>query len=309
MIDGLVLLDKPAGPTSHDVVAAVRAALGDVRAGHTGTLDPPATGLLAVVLGRATRLVRYLPQEPKTYVGRLALGVTTSTDDTTGAVLARHEGALPPRADVARAAAALVGRGEQVPPSVSAKRVGGKRLYKLARAGRPSTAAAVEVTIDRFVVAPTPDPAEFDYELVVSSGTYVRACVRDLGHALGCGASVASLRRVAIGPWEVGTAVPWPVPVERLREALVGIDVLPLALARIDLVEPRDGVLFSAGTVIPSPPGAADGRELAVHSSQGSLLGVGETRDGTLRPRVVLSALPMNSPCDTVPRFGNPIPT
>ena len=291
MIDGLVLVDKPAGPTSHDVVVGVRNALGGVRVGHTGTLDPPATGLLAVVVGRATRLTRYLPREPKAYLGRLVLGLTTSTDDTTGTVLAQHDGPVPPVAEVARAASALVGRREQVPPSVSAKHVGGKRLYKLARAGRPSLAAAVEVMIDRFTVAPTDDRAQFDYELVVSSGTYVRACVRDLGHTLGCGASVATLRRVAIGPWDVGTAVPWPVRAEKLRDALVGIDMLPLALDRVDLVDPRDGVLFSAGTAIPSPPGSVDGREVAVHSSRGSLLGVGETRDGVLRPRVVLGGI------------------
>ena len=291
MIDGLVLLDKPAGPTSHDVVAGVRDALGGVRVGHTGTLDPPATGLLAVVVGRATRLTRYLPSEPKTYAGRLALGVTTSTDDAVGTIIARHEGALPPAAEVARAAAALVGRRGQVPPSVSAKRVGGKRLYKLARAGRPSLAAAVEVTIDRFAVGATDDPAELDYELVVSSGTYVRACVRDLGQALGCGASVATLRRVAIGPWDVALAVPWPARAETLRDALVGIDALPLALDRVDLADSRDGMLFSAGTAIPCPQGTMDAREVAVHSSRGSLLGIGETRDGMLRPRVVLGGI------------------
>ncbi|HEX4825047.1 MAG TPA: tRNA pseudouridine(55) synthase TruB [Candidatus Polarisedimenticolaceae bacterium] len=289
MIDGLLLLDKPAGPTSHDVVAGVRAALGGARAGHTGTLDPAATGLLAVVTGRATRLARYLPHEPKTYVGRLVLGVTTSTDDITGVILHRHEGELPADQQVARAASALVGRNEQVPPAVSAKRVGGKRLYKLARAGRPSTAAPVAVTIDRFAVAPTGDPRIFDYELAASSGTYVRAAVRDLGRALGCGATVETLRRIGIGAWGVAAALPWPAGPDDVRAALIGLDELPLVCPRLNLLRPEDAPLFAAGTAVPYPPGAPEGVEVAVRSATGNLIGIGEVSAGLLRPRVVLA--------------------
>jgi tRNA pseudouridine55 synthase len=290
---GLVLIDKPAGPTSHDIVAQVRRALLRIRVGHTGTLDPPATGLLVVLLGRATRLARYLPHEPKTYQGQMALGVTTATDDLAGSVQARHAGALPSPGDVAAAAASLTGRRLQTPPVVSAKHVDGKRLYRLARQGRPTEAPAVLVTVDRFTVAPTAEPHLWDYELVVSSGTYVRACVRDLGALLGCGASVASLRRRAIGPWHVDQALPWPDTTATLAASIerhvIGLAEMPLALQSLELLDARAGRTFASGGAVPSPgTGLPDGTSVAVRAAQGELIGIGELAEGSIRPRVVL---------------------
>ena len=209
-LEGLLPIDKPLGPTSHDLVARVRAGTGVRRVGHTGTLDPPATGLLLLLLGQATRLARFVPSAPKTYRGVLELGVVTTSDDLAGDVVRRHEGALPSGSEILAAAALRVGRQLQVPPAFSARHVDGQRLYRSARRGVLVEAPPSEIVIDRFHLAPTEAEHLWTYELVVSTGTYVRAAVRDLGAALGCGAAVASLRRTAIGPFRVEHALTLP---------------------------------------------------------------------------------------------------
>jgi tRNA pseudouridine55 synthase len=291
--EGLLLVDKPAGPTSHDVVARVRASTGSRRVGHTGTLDPSATGLLLLVLGRATRLARFVPQSPKTYQGVFALGVTTTTDDLAGVVMTRHEGPLP-RAEAVLAAAALrLGRQRQVPPAFSARQVDGTRMYRLARRGVPVEAPATEIIVERFELAPTNAPELWTYEMVVSAGTYVRALVRDLGAFLGCGAAVASLRRTAIGPLRVGDGL--AIPAEKMalrdavRERLIPIDLMPLDLPSVALASPLDAVRFSAGGVVPiEGVHLADATLAAVRDDLGRLLGVGHKGEGTLKPRMVL---------------------
>ena len=291
--EGLLPVDKPAGPTSHDVVAWVRAATGSRRVGHTGTLDPPATGLLLLVLGRATRLARFVPDAPKAYRGRLTLGVTTSTDDLAGDVLRRHAGPLPDEASVLAAAAAHVGRRLQVPPAYSARQVGGTRMYRLARRGVVVDAPATEIVIERLHLSPTQDPEQFDYEMVVSTGTYVRAIVRDLGNVLGCGAAVASLRRMAIGPLRVEEAMPVPpnrdVLLEAVRRHLVPIDAMPLDLPSIALASPTDAARFAAGVAVEIAGSATPEPALsAVRDDGGRLLGVGDRSEGTVKPRMVL---------------------
>jgi tRNA pseudouridine55 synthase len=292
--DGLLPIDKPAGPTSHDLVARVRAATGARRVGHTGTLDPPATGLLLLLLGRATRLARFVPDAPKTYRGELVLGVTTATDDLAGEILRRHEGPLPEQEAVLAAAAAGCGRRLQTPPAYSARHVDGKRLYRMARRGVTVEAPASEVTVDRFDVAAGPTPDRIAYELVVSAGTYVRAAVRDLGALLGCGAAVASLRRVGIGPFEVADAIVPPEGRAELRDAvrqrLVSLDAIPLSLPSLLLTTQTQAVAFRAGRAViaieAEPP---DERLVAVRDADGRLLGVGTAGGVELKPRVVLS--------------------
>jgi tRNA pseudouridine55 synthase len=290
--DGLLPIDKPAGPTSHDIVASVRAWTG-ARAGHTGTLDPPATGLLLLVLGCATRLARFLPDAPKTYEGILTLGITTTTDDVAGDVVRRHEGPLPGADAVIGAAASQLGRRFQVPPAYSARQVGGTRMYRLARRGVVVDAPASEVSIERFELAPTDAPDRWTYLMVVSAGTYVRAVVRDLGSALGCGAAVASLRRTAIGPLHVASAVTVPRErsswVDAFRSGLIPLDAMPLDLPSIALSSAADAHRFVAGGFVPID--AADLRvasPVAVRDGGGRLLGVGHASQGTVRPRVVL---------------------
>lgn len=292
--DGLLPIDKPAGPTSHDLVARIRSATGTRRVGHTGTLDPPATGLLLLVIGRATRLARYVPDSPKTYRGTFTLGLVTTTDDAAGDVVRRHEGALPGADDVLASAAALVGRQLQVPPAFSARQVGGTRMYSLARRGVAVEAPASEVLVETLQLTPTSLPELWDYEMVVSTGTYVRAIVRDLGAALGCGASVRTLRRTAIGPFRVEDAVSVPADRAALHQAvrggLVAIDAMPLNVPSIALSSPTDSTRFSAGGVVSIGLQAGlEGAVTAVRDDAGRLLGVGESRDGTLRPRTVLS--------------------
>lgn len=295
--DGLLLVDKPAGPTSHDVVARVRAAAGGMRTGHTGTLDPPATGLLVLLLGRATRLARFVPDAPKRYEGTLRFGVTTTTDDLAGEILARHDGPLPEFEAIEDAATRFLGAQAQVPPAVSARKVGGRRLYVRSHRGTiavEAPPAAIEVA--RFTLAPTAEPAVASFAVEASTGTYVRALVRDLGRALGCGAAVASLRRTTIGPFEVADALPVPrddrPDPQQIEEHRVATDAMPLAVPAIVLDDVRDTARFAAGTRLPRPAGAeTPSGPVAVRDRAGRLLGIADLTGGTLAPRVVLAAV------------------
>ncbi len=290
--EGLLLVDKPEGPTSHDVVALVRRIIGQRRIGHAGTLDPMASGLLPLVLGRATRLVRFLPRSPKVYEGRIRLGVTTDTDDVTGTVLDRHAGAIPSPDAVREAAMRLVGRIAQVPPAVSARRVAGERLYRLARSGRRVEAPAVEVDVFRLDLTPGPTADEWSLVTAVSAGTYVRAIARDLGTALGCGAALAALRRLAIGPMAVADALR---PDEagaaaRLARAVVPLEAMPIEPPPVALPDEAACERFGAGLPVPLPDGCPSTGMVRALSPASDLLGVGEARGGLLHPRVVLSA-------------------
>jgi tRNA pseudouridine55 synthase len=218
-VAGVLVVDKPAGPTSHDVVQQVRRAAGQARVGHTGTLDPAATGVLVVCLGRATKLVRFLQAGRKTYAARLVLGVETDTQDADGVVVARRPaGAV----DVHRFCEVLTrfqGELEQVPPMVSAVKVGGERLHEKARRGedvdRPARRVTVhDLLLDEFDTS-DPDHPQASVLVTCSAGTYVRTLAHDVGRALGVGASLTALRRVANGPFTVDEAH----PVDRIRDA------------------------------------------------------------------------------------------
>ncbi len=291
-LEGLLLIDKPAGPTSHDVVARVRRVTGQRRVGHAGTLDPPATGLLPLVLGRATRLVRFLPASPKLYTGRLRLGRVTSTDDATGETLRVHDGPLPDAGRVLECAARLTGELLQRPPAVSARKVGGQRLYRLARRGRAVEAPAARVRVIRFELRPAEPPGLWAFEAEVTTGTYVRALARDLGELLGCGGSLDELRRVAIGPLDVRDAVAAPDldGLERgpLLEALLPVAAMPLEPPPVELLDPDAVRGFLSGSAVSAPGSAAPTGLHRVLDGSGSLLGVAEAGDGLLRPRVVL---------------------
>lgn len=284
-MDGLLLVDKPAGPTSHDVVAAARRATGQSRIGHTGTLDPPATGLLVLLLGVATRLAPFVPHAPKSYEGALCLGLTTTTDDLTGDVLSRSD-SRPTSADVIREhAARLVGTSWQVPPRVSAKRVGGQRLYRAARRGTVLEAAPARIEVASFRVEPTDDPDTWRFEATVSSGTFIRALVRDLGASLGCGATLATLRRTRIGPFDVTRAIDGRLSRNVVEAHLVPIDEVPLEAGAV-FVTDEESEAFRHGRKI-GLQGIPDGI-VAVRSGLGRLLGVGAVTSSTLVPRTVL---------------------
>ena len=275
-----MVVDKPAGWTSHDVVSRCRRIFGQRRVGHAGTLDPDATGVLLVGLGAATRLLRFLSPLPKSYVGEVVLGVETSTLDDSGEVVATHDMSGIGPDDVRRAAAGLVGEILQVPPMVSALSVGGRRLHELARAGVEVEREARPVTIHRLEVAPAGDPAVYRIEVDCSSGTYVRSLAADLGTALGGGAHLRRLRRTAIGPFTAERARP-------LDQVGAG-DVLPPAAAvahlpavGADAEAVRHGKVLTVDWPAEGPWAVLDGGELlAVYERYG---------DGRAKPAVVLA--------------------
>jgi tRNA pseudouridine55 synthase len=206
VVTGLVVVDKEVGWTSHDVVARCRRTFGQRRVGHAGTLDPDATGVLLVGLGRATRLMRFLTALPKTYQAEVVLGTATSTLDASGEVIGTWDMDSVGLAEVQAAAEALTGPIEQVPPMVSAVKVGGRRLHSLAREGIEVDRPARPVTVHRFDVAPGLEPGVFRVEVSCSSGTYVRVLAADLGTAVGGGAHLRNLRRTSIGSFSVEDA-------------------------------------------------------------------------------------------------------
>lgn len=225
LISGFLLVDKPAGPTSHDVVEEARRRLRTREIGHAGTLDPPATGLLLLAAGRATALLQFMEFD-KAYRAVVRLGAETDTLDAAGKTLATKPVTCTPE-QAAAAVLALKGKRLQRPPMVSAVKVGGKRLHELAREGKTVDRPEREIEVSRVeVVRVTLPDVEFDCD--VSSGTYVRVLAEDLGRTLGCGAHLFSLRRTRVGPFRVENAVP-PDRIEpaRLAPASAGVAHLP----------------------------------------------------------------------------------
>ncbi|HEV2758055.1 MAG TPA: tRNA pseudouridine(55) synthase TruB [Acidimicrobiales bacterium] len=283
-IDGVAVVDKPAGCTSHDVVGRCRRIFGQKKVGHGGTLDPDATGVLVVALGRATRLLRFLAPLPKSYVAEVVLGSATSTLDDGGEVLATWDMSGVGLDDVRAAAAAFVGDIEQIPPMVSAVSVGGRRLHELARAGIEIERAARPVTVHRFEVDLGSEPGVYRIEADCSSGTYVRSLAADLGAALGGGAHLRRLRRTAVGAFTADLATS--------LDDLGPDHVLPpaAALAHLPSVAADSGmaeaVSFGKALHVEWP---GDG-PWAVLDGAGALLAVYErTPDGRTKPSVVLA--------------------
>jgi tRNA pseudouridine55 synthase len=287
VIDGLVVVDKAAGWTSHDVVAKCRGIFGQKRVGHAGTLDPGATGVLLVGLGRVTRLLRYPQAMPKSYVGEVVLGTETSTLDDEGEVTATHDMAGVRLEDMRGAALRLVGDIEQVPPMVSAVKVGGRRLHELARAGEEVEREARPVSVYRLDLTPASDPGVFTIDVTCSSGTYVRVLAADLGRALGGGAHLRRLRRTAIGGFPVDEAR----PVEALGPESV---LAPLEVMRgypSAVVDEQVAGDVGHGKVLPVESLGVEGDgPWAIVDGAGGLLAVYERHgEGTAKPSVVLA--------------------
>ncbi len=206
---GLVVVDKPAGWTSHDVVAKCRGIFGTRKVGHSGTLDPMATGVLVLGVGRATKLLTFLTGLPKSYSAEITFGSETDTLDAEGDITASYPDMAAPTAEsIAEAAKPLTGDIQQVPPMVSAVKVDGKRLHQHHREGRVVEREARPVTVDRFELSPTDDPMVWKADIDCSSGTYVRVLAADLGRALGGGAHLSALRRTSVGPFGIDEAAP-----------------------------------------------------------------------------------------------------
>jgi tRNA pseudouridine55 synthase len=291
---GILVVDKAAGVTSFDAVAVARRQLGLRRVGHAGTLDPPATGVLPLLLGEATKLTPYLMDHDKEYVATVRFGVSTDTHDLSGRVLAEVPVSGLSRERVEDACMAFVGRIRQVPPMFSALHHGGRRLYELAREGVEVDRAPREVTVTSITVEEVA-AASATLRIVCGKGTYVRVLASDLGAALGCGGAVERLTRIRVGPFALRAAVGWAELSEAAASALWA-RVLPIdcalsewPAARLDAEGARNFRHGQAAELAPPVPG---GRLVRVYDDLGALLGVGEAATGgrSVRPVRIVHA-------------------
>lgn len=286
--DGLAVVDKAAGWTSHDVVAKARGLLGTRKVGHSGTLDPDATGVLLLGVGKVTRLLRYLGLPPKTYTGVIVLGTATTTLDASGEVTGSWDMGHVSEQAVSAAAAALTGEIQQVPPMVSAVHHEGRRLHELARAGIDVERAPRPVTVHRFEVGGQRADGGYPIEVTCSSGTYIRSLAADVGTALGGGAHLRDLRRTAIGSFTVEESVSLEaLSVERLltpAEALRDLSAVTVAAdVAADVAHGRvlDLERLGVGGEPPWPVVGEEGNLLAVYEAH---------KDRTAKPSVVLAS-------------------
>ena len=291
MRDGLVVVDKPAGFTSHDVVAKLRKTYAQRRVGHAGTLDPDATGVLLVGLGRATRLLRYLSETGKAYRGRVVFGIATTTLDAAGEILDQRPMPLT-RDEVERALPRFIGDIEQLPPMVSAVKIGGRRLHELARAGQEVERVLRPARVDRFEIeafAPGPYP-EATVVVECGSGTYIRTLAADLGTALGGCAHLGELRRLRVGSFTLDESRPL-VDIEAAPDdAVLSLTTAMRDLERVDVDAEQEraithGVAFACGALAVQGPGP-----YAVVRADGALLAVYEASGAALKPAVVVAA-------------------
>ncbi|TMR06784.1 tRNA pseudouridine(55) synthase TruB [Actinomadura soli] len=286
---GLVIVDKPSGWTSHDVVGRMRRLARTRRVGHAGTLDPMATGVLVLGVGKATRLLGHLALTEKGYDATIRLGVSTNTDDAEGEVTATASAASVPDAALRAGIAALTGPIQQVPPQVSAIKVNGERAYKMARKGEEVELAARPVTVRDFAVLDVrrhDDVIDVDASIACSSGTYIRALARDLGASLGCGGHLTALRRTRVGPYDLGMA--------RTLDQLAGeLEILPMGEAVAAVFPRRDvsdddarkvahGGRLKAAGLGPGPVG--------VFAPDGSLLALVEEHGDVAKPLAVFTS-------------------
>jgi len=285
--DGLVVVDKPAGMTSHDVVRRVRRLAGTSRVGHAGTLDPMATGVLVVGVERATRLLGHLALTDKAYDATIRLGQTTVTDDAEGDVVDSTPAGQVAQTRIRAEVAALTGPLMQVPSKVSAVKIHGRRSYARVRAGEEVELAPRAVTVASFDVVDVDvvdvDVVDVDVSVVCSSGTYVRALARDLGAALGVGGHLTRLRRTRVGPYDLGMAHP-------LDKLEIESSLLPIGAAA-DLAFPRRDVSAEEARLVVHGgrlPAAGHGRRpVAVFGPDGTFLALVEERDGQARSLAV----------------------
>ena len=299
-MNGIILVDKPKGPTSHDVVQSVRRLAAQRRCGHTGTLDPFATGLLPLCLGGATRLARFVSDTAKTYVAVLRFGFATDTYDLTGKPLGPAVDVSLDRGVLESTLTEFLGDQDQVPPAFAAKKINGQRMYQLARAGRPTPARPVKVVIHAIrLVEMGGDRVTLEAE--VGAGTYIRSLAHDLGNRLGLGAHLVELRRTRVGPFRVEQAWTLPKLESLVREGEMERAVLDPAEALSNLPALRLGSQAASRVshgraITPSDveglvPDVSAGQACRLLGPQGELLAVGVAAEelSQFRPLVVLA--------------------
>ena len=299
--DGLLLVDKHEGCTSHDVVASARRLLRIKKIGHCGTLDPSATGLLLLTIGRATRLTRFLIQAPKTYEGTVRFGITTDTYDLEGRVTSESplDGVTPEAID--QAMTTFVGEGLQTPPPYCAKKVGGVKYYELARRGEEVPQDPKEVTIYDFrCLEPWSPGQDLRFELSCASGTYARSLAHDLGAALGCGGLLSSLRRTKVGPFGVTEAVSLEELAGKLEEeadlgsAWLPFDEIPLPFTQVTADPQQERRIQHGQTVLIRELEGREGDWIKVVNKRHKLIAIGSVIErigsgsvGVIQPKVV----------------------
>lgn len=283
MTDGLVVVDKPAGWTSHDVVAKLRGLAGTRRVGHAGTLDPMATGVLVVGVGQATRLLGHLALSDKDYDATIRLGVATTTDDAEGEVTERRDAGSVSDEEIAAVMRSLTGEISQIPSAVSAIKVDGVRAYKRVRDGETVELKPRRVRVERFDLASRAGD-DLDVHVSCSTGTYVRALARDVGTALEVGAHLTRLRRTRVGSFELDQAA----TVDQLEQTLVVIplaDAVGAAFPRLELSDDEAGRVAHGQRLALELPGSPTG----VFAPDGRVVALVEDRDGVAQPTCVFA--------------------
>lgn len=289
-MNGLLVIDKPGGMTSRDVVNRVQRWFPrKTKLGHTGTLDPLATGVLVVCVGAATRLADYVQAMGKTYVSRFRLGATSTTDDADGGITANPVAVPPAREQIDAALPAFIGTIEQVPPAFSALKLDGKRAHDLARKGQDVALAARTVRIDAIRGLAYEWPF-LDVEIDCGKGTYIRSIARDLGANLGCGGLVQTLRRTRIGPFTVEQGIGLDVSPEEARAKLLPMAAAVEGMAKVS-ISAEDARRFRSGQPVKYLASGErqlpEGSELAVLDETGELVGIGAAIRDAVRPMIV----------------------
>ena len=281
-MNGIILIDKPQGWTSHDVVGKLRGILHERRIGHSGTLDPLATGLLVVFIGRATRAVEFAEADRKEYIAGLRLGMSTDTQDITGRIISK-ETDIPDEPEVRIAIERFRGELEQIPPMYSAVKIGGKKLYELARKGESIERKPRHITIFGLEITGRSDN-DYILDVVCSKGTYIRTLCHDIGAALGCGGCMSSLRRTKSGVFSVDNAY----TIADIQEAadrgeeeklLLPIDTLFAGYTKLSVDADSEKKLKNGCIINTSSP---DGR-FRVYSEDGEFLLLGDVKDGVMK--------------------------
>ena len=281
-MNGIILVDKPCGWTSHDVVGKLRGILRERRIGHSGTLDPMATGLLVVFAGRATRAVEFAEADSKEYIAGLRLGVSTDTQDTTGNVLNICE-ALPSKDELIAAANGFLGEISQIPPMYSAIKINGKKLYELARRGEIVERSPRKVTISKLELVGE-DKSDYILDIHCSKGTYIRTLCSDIGDKLGCGGCMSSLRRVKAGVFSITQAhtmeqIQAAADLGGLDGIIIPVDTLFTDKPKLTVNEFEEKKLRNGNTIKTK---SADGT-YRVYSESGEFLLLAEVKDNLLK--------------------------
>jgi tRNA pseudouridine55 synthase len=279
-MNGIFIVDKPEQMTSHDVVQAIRKKFNVSKVGHLGTLDPMATGVLPVTVGKATRVAQFISNAPKEYEGEIRFGFVTNTYDREGVPTTEER---PLEGNVEEAMRGLTGRLDQIPPPFSAKKIGGVPAYKMARRNEAVELTAATVEIREFEMLAL-DPPQMQFRVVCSPGTYVRSLAHDLGQRLGCGAHLTRLRRTRSGEFRIQDAK----PLDKLLAAdLIPMDRLLPSVPRIDVSE-SDELKIVHGNSIRGEAGAEFAR---IFNKRGQFVAVASVENGWVHPRLVLTSI------------------